>query len=394
MLHPKLSRVLKVIYSHSVVFALMGTTLKIRSYKKSIRLDKLSWTYITYSLFISTYMLSNSYFMVPQEFLDGYIKNNIILRCSFSLMVGLGFMEMASCYGTIWLKRQEIIQFYKNSLNYWTRFKILMKTTVNKQELKDLQLSLASRMRREIMVLYGGFVFSTVVQYQLVSVLNNRTILAFGARITHMLHFVAVKMGFYTILILLEHQFKVIHLALHFIEKEQNRKQWKILSSIASFHLETLQLARKIFRVYDISNATLFINMFTSTINILYHAVQFGNESIQHDGWGALFGNGLIIFNIWGTLMLLNTLERAVSSCNYTGEQLKQFNDLPITSKNFQRELDKFATHLRNNRLVYKIVGLVELNKPAGLSYIASIFTNLIILMQFDLRLPQQQNIH
>ncbi|XP_017044906.1 putative gustatory receptor 58b [Drosophila ficusphila] len=161
-------------------------------------------------------------------------------------------------------------------------------------------------------------------------------------------------MSFYTILILLEHQFK---------------------------------LARKIFRLYDIANATLFMSMFMSTMNILYHSYLYSNNTIKHDGWGSIFGNGLITFNIWGTLMLLNTLERAVSSCNCTGEQLKQFNDLPKMTKNFQREMEEFATHLRTNRLVYKICGLVELNKPAGLSYIASILTNLIILMQFDLRL-------
>lgn len=45
---------------------------------------------------------------------------------------------------------------------------------------------------------------------------------------------------------------------------------------------------------------------------------------------------------------------------------------------------------LRQNRLVYKICGIVELDKPACLSYIGSILSNVIILMQFDLRRQRQ----
>lgn len=49
---------------------------------------------------------------------------------------------------------------------------------------------------------------------------------------------------------------------------------------------------------------------------------------------------------------------------------------------------------VRRNRLVYRICGLVELDKPACLSYIGSVLTQVIILMQFDLRLKKQPYDH
>ncbi|KAH8358142.1 hypothetical protein KR084_005519 [Drosophila pseudotakahashii] len=392
MLHPKLGRVMNLVYYHSVFFALMGTTLRIPSYRKTIRLEKVSRTYLIYSFIVGIFLFLNVYYMVPQALLDGYIKYNIVLQWNFFAMLILRFLAILGCYGTMWMKRQEIIQLYKSSLIYWKRFSNIMKAIVNRHDIKELQTSLTRIMVQEILVLYGGFLCSSLIQYQLLSVINKHSLLALSARLTHFLHFAAVKMGFYGLLILLNHQFLVIHLALNTLRGKRAGKKWKTLRSIASMHLETLRLARKIFRLYDVINATIFINMFMSTLNILYHAVQFSNRTIKADGWGILFGNGLIVFNIWGTLMLMEMLDKVVTSCNSTGQALRQFSDLPIVSRKLQRELEVFTMQLRRNHLVYKICGLVELDKPAGLSYMGSILSNVIILMQFDLRRHKRPN--
>ncbi|XP_016992563.3 putative gustatory receptor 58b [Drosophila takahashii] len=392
MLHPKLGRVMNLVYYHSVFFALMGTTLRIRSYRKTIRLEKVSRTYLIYSYIVGIFLFLNMYYMIPQALMDGYIKYNIVLQWNFFAMLILRFLAILGCYGTMWMKRQEIIQLYMNSLNYWKRFSKIMGTIVNRHDIKELQESLTRIMVQEILVLYGGFMFSSLIQYQLLSVINKHSLLALSARLTHFLHFIAVKMGFYGLLILLNHQFMVIHLALNALHGKKAGKKWKTLRSIASMHLETLRLARKIFGFYDVINATVFINMFMSTLNILYHAVQYSNRTIKSDGWGMLFGNGLIVCNIWGTLKLLEMLDKVVTSCNNTGQALKQFSDLPNGDKKLQRELEIFTMQLRRNHLVYKICGLVELDKPAGLSYIGSILSNVIILMQFDLRRQEHPN--
>ncbi|XP_017077398.1 putative gustatory receptor 58b [Drosophila eugracilis] len=394
MLHSKLCRVMSLVYYHSVFFALMGTTLRIRSYRKSIRLEKASRSYLIYNFCVGIFLFWNIYYMVPQALVDGYIKYNIVLQWNFFVMIILRILAVLGCYVTIWLKRKEIIQLYKNSLAYWKIFRKIIQVLVNKEDLEELQITLARMMYRQIIVLYVGFMFSSTIQYRLLSVINKQSLLALSARLTHFLHFIAVKIGFYGMLLLLNHQFLVIQLALNNLHQKKSGKKWKTLRSIASMHLETLQLARRIFSLYDIINTTVFINMFMSTINILYHAVQFSNNTIKSDRWDILFGNGLIVSNIWGTLMLMNMLDRVVTSCNNIGQTLRQFSDLPNVSKKLQRELEVFTIQLNRNHLVYKICGIVKLDKPAGLRYIASILSNVIILMQFDLRKQPQPNIH
>ncbi|XP_052843127.1 putative gustatory receptor 58b [Drosophila gunungcola] len=363
-----------------------------RSHGKSIRMRKVSWVYLIYSAFISIGLFLNIYFIIPKGLLDGYIKYNIVLQWNFFAMVGLRVLAILGCYGTMWLKRRQIIQLYKDSLIYWTRFSSTMNAIVSGQELKEQQLSLARKLWQKIMVLYVGFMFSTAVQYQLTGVIHKHSLLVLSARLTQFLQFIAVKMGFYALLILLDHQFRVIHLALSVLHEGRGGRKWKSLRSIALMHRETLQLARRVFSLFDIANATVFINMFMSTLNIFYHAVQYSNNTIKSDGWGKTFGNGLIVFNLWGTMMLMNMLDGVISSCNNTGQQLKQFSDLPSVSKKLKRELDAFSGQTRRNHLEYKICGLVQLDKPAGLSYFGSILSNVIILMQFDLRRQQQPN--
>ncbi|XP_020800367.1 putative gustatory receptor 58b [Drosophila serrata] len=372
MLHPKLCRVLNVVHCHAVLFGLMCTTLRIRSYRRTVRLEKFSWIYPIYSVVIGTCLFLNIYFMFPQAILDGYIKYNIVLQWNSFVQIGLQVMAIIGSYGTILLKRRNIIEFCKVSLIYWKKYAKITKITVNKDELRELQLSLAAIMWQIVFVLYSYFFFSAVVQYQLLGVISHYSLIALTARLSHSLHFVAVKMFFYGVLILLDHQFGVIRLALTALHKESSKRKWKTLHSIAAMHLETLQLAKTVFKLYDIANATLFLNMFMTTMNILYHAVQYGNRSIKSDGWGIICGNGLVVFNVWGTFILFNMVDRVVSSCNNVGQQLKEFSDLPKVSGRFQRELDDFSMQLRRNPLLYKICGVVELDKPAGLSYIGS----------------------
>ncbi|KAH8233093.1 hypothetical protein KR026_004213 [Drosophila bipectinata] len=394
MLHPKLGRAMNLVYFHALVFALLGTTLRIRSWRRTVRLEKLSWTYLLYSVFLSSTLFLNMYFLFPKAILDGYIKSNIILQGNFFMMTGLRVMALLGCYGTIWVKRKEIIGLYEDALSYWKKHRSLLRGQVDRKDLKELQLSLARKILTQILVSYTTTMFSTVIQYQLLGVVNKFSLMALAARISHFFHFVAFKVAFYGVLILLENQFGVVHLALDGLHNRKDKKRVSALRSIAAMHWETFQLARRIFALCDIANAALFINMFMTTVNILYHAVQFSNETIKSSIWGIVFGNGLIIFNFWGTMMMMNMLDKVVSSCNNVGKHLKQFSDLPRVSKSFQRGLDIFTMEVRRNRLVYKICGLVELDKPACLSYIGSVLTQVIILMQFDLRQNNQPHQH
>lgn len=339
MLHPKLGRVMNLVYLHAVGFGLLGTTLRIRSWRRPVRLEKLSWSYLLYSLCLSSCLFLSIYFLFPKAILDGYIKYNIILQGNFFMMIGLRVMALLGCYGTIWVKRKEIIGLYEDALSHWKKYRSLLRSHVDRKELRELQLSLARKMWMQIIVSYATTMCSTVIQYQLLGVINKFSLMALAARVSQFLHFIAFKMVFFGVLILLENQFGAVHLALEGLHSRKDKKGVSALRCIAAMHLETFQLARRIFALFDIANAALFINMFMSTVNILYHAVQYSNETIKSSVWGVLFGNGLIVFNFWGTMIMMNMVDEVVTSCNSVGHHLKQFSDLPRVSKSFQREV-------------------------------------------------------
>ncbi|EDW35898.1 GL17503 [Drosophila persimilis] len=391
MLHPKLGQALRVAYYHALVFGLMGTTLHIRGNSRLIRVKKVSWIYLAYSLLISGGLLLDTYFMVPKAILDGYIHHNIVLQWNFFLMLGLRIVTIVCSYGLVWLQRRQLVKLYVDSRHLWRNYRRLLKRMVDQQDLEKLQLSLTSLFWRQTIVVYGALLCSSVVQYQLLSVINRQSLTALCARLSQLLHVLAVKMTFYALLLMLDHQFQAVLLALRTLQRRKGGKQKaKDLRRIAALHLDTYHLARHFFGLYDVANAMLFINMCVTTTSILYHAVQYRNQSIPSDGWGNLFGSGLVLFNLCGTLMLMEKLDRVVSSCN-VGPALRQFCDLRKISKELQMELEIFSTQLHRNRLAYKICGLVEVNNSACLSYIGSILSHVIILMQFDIRRQQME---
>ncbi|XP_034142451.1 putative gustatory receptor 58b [Drosophila guanche] len=391
MLHPKLGQALRVAYYHALVFGLLGTTLQLRGQSRLIRVEKVSWMYLAYSLLISGCLLLDVYFMVPRAILDGYITHNIVLQWNFFVSLGLRLAAIVSSYGLVWLKRRRLVKLYADSLQLWRSHRRILKRMVAQHALEELQLSLKNLFWRKTFVLYVTLLCSIVIQYQLLSVINRQSLTALTARLSQFVHVLATKMCFYALLLLLEHQFRAVHLALGALQRRKGgKKKAHDLRRIAAMHWDTYELARRFFDMYDVVNAMLFANMFVSTMNILYHAVQYSNQTIQSNAGSSLFGSGLIVFNFWGTLMLMGLLDSVVRSCNDLGQTLRQFSDLRQISKELQIELELFARQLQRNRLVYKICGIVELNNSACLSYIGSILSHVIILMQFDLRRRQE----
>ncbi|XP_022230739.2 putative gustatory receptor 58b [Drosophila obscura] len=391
MLHPKLGLALRVAYYHALVFGLMGTTLQIRGKSRLIRVEKVSWMYLAYSVLISGCLLLDLYFIVPRAIVDGYIHHNIVLQWNFFSMLVLRIAAIFCSYGLVWLQRRRLIKLYVYSLYLWRSYRRLLKRLVDQRTLEELQLSVTSHFWRNTIVVYGSLLCSSVVQYQLLSVINRQSLMALFSRLSQILHVVAVKIAFYALLQMLDHQFRVVHLALRALQRRRGGKKKVVdLRRIAALHLDTYQLARRFFGLYDVANAMLFVTMFMTSMSILYHAVLYNNQSIHSDGWGALFGSGLVVSNIYSTLMLMDLLDHVVSSCNDVGQTLRQFSNLRKISKELQIGLEIFGSQVHRHRLVYKICGLVEINNSACLSYISCILSNVIILMQFDLRRKQE----
>ncbi|XP_060658940.1 putative gustatory receptor 58b [Drosophila nasuta] len=174
------------------------------------------------------------------------------------------------------------------------------------------------------------------------------------------------------------------------------RMHWRILRQIVgdqALGKLQLQLANILLReIYKFNMATVFAIMFAVNVNVLYHGVQYTNNTIKSDTSGNIIGFALIVTNLWSSALVMNLIEHTTNSCNDVGQLLRQFTDDRRLSPESQIELELLMSRIRNQKLVFRICGCVVLDRAAFLSYISSVLNKVIILMQFDLGRKQDIN--
>ncbi|KAH8405858.1 hypothetical protein KR215_010696 [Drosophila sulfurigaster] len=386
MLHNKLVLLLNISYYHMVIYGLMPTTLR-TSKNSRLKICKVSYVYLIYSFCITVCLFLQFRYIFPPDFFEGYMKNNIILQWNMIVNAGLRVLIVVSCYSLVWLRRQRLVRLYLEFLLYWRMHWLTLRRIANDQALDNMQLQLANILLREIYVNYAMFCCSIVTQYKL---LGGKDILQVLVKTFQMLMLTAIRLGFSSLLLLLTHQFESVQLALLAIRQRVGSRNLEDLRRIANIHTKWLQLARNAFSIYDLNMATVFATMFAVNVNVLYHAVQYSNNTIKSDTSGDIFGIALIVTNIWNSALVLNLIEHTTSSCNDVGQLLRQFTDNRRLSPESQLELELLMNRIRNNKLVFRICGCVDMDRAAVLSYMSSVLNKVIILMQFDLRRKQE----
>ncbi|EDW01280.1 putative gustatory receptor 58b [Drosophila grimshawi] len=382
MLHRRLRLLLKIIYFQMLIWGLVPRKLCIRNGRVSIR--KVSTGYLIYSVCLSAILLLHIPLMMTHGIIDGYMRNHIVLQWGLIVSLLMRIIAILSCYGLVWLQRRRLIQLCTDFVVHWMTHWHILRFIAGEDALRQLQMHLAFQLSRKLCVNYAMLSCSIFMQCRLLTEVQLPELLI---RFVPILMISVGRITFFTVLVLLSHQFQAVQLALQALRKEaRSRLLVTNLRRIGAVHFECLKLAMRAFSLYDVANAIIFLNIFVAQVNILYHAVQFGNKTIASDHWGFMLGNVFVALNIWNSILLMNMVDYAVNSCNQTEQQIRQFNDLRMLGKDSERELELFMTHLRGNRLVYRICHCVILDKPACLGYMASVLCYIIILMQFDLK--------
>ncbi|KAH8300062.1 hypothetical protein KR044_009296, partial [Drosophila immigrans] len=372
---------LTISYYHMLVYGLMPTTLRTSSSSK-LSIGKVSYVYLIYSLCITCFLLLQFPYMFPRGIFNGYSKNNIVLQWNLIVNAALRALVVVCCYGHVWLHRQPLIRLYLDFLLYWRKHWRILRRIAGDQALCNMQLQLANILLRQFYVNYATFCCSVAIQYQL----GSKDLLPLLLKIFQMVMLTAIRLGLCTLLLLLTHQFESVQLALMAIRRRAGSRSLEDLRRVANIHSKWLQMAQRAFGVYDLCMASVFVIMFAVNVNILYHAVQFGNDTIKSDTSGYLIGDALIVFNLWNSALVMNQIEHTTSSCNGAGQLLRQFNDLRRLSPESQLELELFMNRIRNNQLVFRLYSCVVLDRAAFLAYMGSVLNKVIILMQFDLK--------
>ncbi|XP_034475935.1 putative gustatory receptor 58b [Drosophila innubila] len=382
MLIRKLGILLTIIYYQMLIYGFMPTTLRLKNCRMII--CKVSKWYFIYSLCVTGALLLQFPYLFPPGVFSGYsyMRNNIVLQGNFIVSVTLRVVAFVSCYSLVWLQRKRLIQIFMDFLLHWRNHWPILCRVAGLEALQKLQLQLAKILLRQLLVNNGMLLCSILIQYQL---LNGAKLAQIVVRASHMLMVSTIRLGFCTVLILHNHQFEAVLLSLQALRQRVGCRSLEDFHRIATIHSEWVRLAKRAFKIFDLAIASVFASMFTVIVSILYHAVQYINQTIKSDLSGYIIGDGLVLFSIWNLVLVMNLVNRTINSCNEAGHFLRQFNDLPRLSPESQKELE----YIRNNRLVYRILGCVVLNRPAFLGYMASMLNNVIILMQFDLKRNQ-----
>ncbi|KAM8713087.1 hypothetical protein ACLKA7_013409 [Drosophila subpalustris] len=390
MLQRKLRVLLGISYYQMLIFGLMPTTLRMKNYRMSI--CKVSKVYLIYSLCVPGVLLLQFPNMFPRGIFSGrsYMKNNIVLQWNLIVSVAIRVVTFVSCYSLVWVQRKRLVRIYMDFLLHWRNHWQILCRVAGVDSLQRLQLQLAGILMRQLLVNWAMLFCSLVLQYQL---LTETRLLQFLVRTCHILMVSTNRSGFCTLLILLNHQFEAVLLSLQALRHRVGSPSLEDFRRIATIHSQWLRMAKRAFCIYDLAIASVFVNMFFVSVNILYHAIQYINFTIKSDASGYILGDGLIIFSAWNSALVMSLLDRTINSCNEAGHLLRQFNDLPRLSPESQMELEMFMHRIRNNRLVYRICGCVVLDRPACLGYMASVLEYVIILMQFDLKRNQEMNL-
>ncbi|XP_017835349.2 LOW QUALITY PROTEIN: putative gustatory receptor 58b [Drosophila busckii] len=387
----KLRVLLSICYYQLLLYGLMPTTLQLN--KCRLTINKVSGGYLVYSGALDLLLTLGLPLMLPRGiFSGGYMRNNIVLQWGLMVSVSLRALVLLNCLGMVWWQRRKLLQLLANCLKHWQRQRRLLRRVAGKRALQRLQSQLANMLLHQLCINYAMLLCSMFMQYQL---LQAPRLFQLLLRSSHMLLQSVAKIGFITMLLLLSHQFEAVQLALQALQRRSrgHARTLEDLRRIIAVHMECLQLTRHAFGTYSLAHGTLILNMFSATLTIIYHAVQYTNQSISSNNWDILFGDLLVSFNIWNVVMMMNILDYALNSCNNTGQLLQQFNELRRLSAESELQLELFVNYLRNNRLDYKVFNCVALDKPAMLGFMASVLSNLLILMQFDVKRRQEQGL-
>jgi len=160
--------------------------------------------------------------------------------------------------------------------------------------------------------------------------------------------------GICVILVILHWQRERVHIALKnlslflnheernaLVLSENNAK--KTLNHLRNlFHLfaENQRLIILVFETFDIPIALLLLKMFVTNVNLVYHGVQFGNESIETSFFTRTLGQWVLISHYWSAVLVMNVVDDVTRRSDLKmGNRLREFSHLELVKRDFQLEV-------------------------------------------------------
>ncbi|KAH8401872.1 hypothetical protein KR009_008342 [Drosophila setifemur] len=329
---------------------------------------------------------------------DSYMSRNFVLQWAFGLTSLTRIIALLTGVFQMWSKRKKLLELGEAFLRHSRKCKKLEDHSAG---YTHLWRRIRGLLRQQFLVLNLSVLVGTIL---LMHIDTNQHFSAILMIVVHVLQFIYVLVmaaSIYVILLLLHWQEERVNLALQGLStslhhEERNAlimsgtkasKSLKILRNLFQLHAENQRLIRESFKISDLPIAMLLLKMFVTNVNLVYHAVQFANDSIETTFFTKFIGQLVVMSHYWSAVLLMNIVDDVARRNGIKkGQILRQFSDLELVQRDFQVELELFSDHLRCHPVTYKVCGLFVFNKQTSLVYFFFVLVQVLVLVQFDLK--------
>ncbi|KAH8355626.1 putative gustatory receptor 58a [Drosophila serrata] len=382
---------LKLFYFYGAGCGLMPALLRKRKFLRG------SWQrgYLIYTACLHGVLLVLLPFTFPQYMYDeSYMSGNLVLQWVFNLTNITRIFAMISGGFMMWSKREKLQEMAVRTFNHCQKCK---------------KLGNDSSLRKSIRGLLGQYFFvlnlSILVAFLLLSRIDTDQCFRNATMIVvHILQFtyvVIMTAALYVILVFLHWQNERVNMALKELSfslhhEERNslvlsagkaRRSLNNLRNLFQLYSENQRLSREVFGIFDLPIALLLLKLFVTNVNLVYHGVQFGNDSIETSMYTKFVGQLVVITHYWSAVLLMNVVDDITRrSGPKMGDILREFNDLELVKREFHLQLELFSDHVRCHPATYKVCGLFVFNKQTSLVYFFYVLVQVLVLVQFDLK--------
>ncbi|XP_075165373.1 putative gustatory receptor 58a [Haematobia irritans] len=355
-----------------------------------------SSTYLCYSVLIQVIFLlispiSTPLFASAKDRADMYMLENSILAWTYYFGKATRILTNLVLSVDIWQNRKDVQNLYENYWKFYEKYEQFY-------QLYNLQTEMLPELRVIRLLTICKFCSSHINAFVISATyiqMNRQTSLKY-----YLIEFTNFMQSFYLLQFGMEFFVILSRVHLHFVYINKSLEgigSWKLpFQSIVQrchrlwrMHFECYHLSRRILKLSQKITLVLLIKIFSTNINMLYHAVQFANGGVKSNGKSNLWGILSIVSFYFDTILTMLSIDNLLTSSNETSKVLHIYMDVEIGEENVQsffQMVSQFHQYLACHHLTFYIFGLFSLNKTTCLKYFLSVVVHLTLLVQFDLK--------